>query len=188
MPDLTYHTQIRRLRLLTIFLGCTSIALAAALAWFVVPQFFQSQSSQPRYDPDIVFPPKTFLSTDAWVGVKGTLRADWIAYKNNTFSILCLPQECLVASVDQIGPMQISSIDGPTVYPVIRWNKDEVVAQDDTLCARITITFDRARNAVLWVETPINQTEIDCQKADNTIRKATIEESLYWGQRSKIKN
>jgi hypothetical protein len=69
--------------------------------------------------------------------------------------------------VEQIGPKQISSINGPLTYPVIRWTKDEVVAQGDALCARITITFDRATETVLWVETPINQTEIVCKNADD---------------------
>jgi hypothetical protein len=52
------------------------------------------------------------------------------------------------------------------------------------MCARIAITFDRATKTVLWVEAPINQTEIACKNADNTVRKATIEASVYW-RRSK---
>jgi hypothetical protein len=176
--------EIQRLRRLSILLGCVSLALAGTLAWFVVPQFLPDQSPKVRYDEDIVFPVKTFLSTNAYVAVKGTLKADWIGYKNNTFSILCLTDECIVASVEQIGPKQVGSIDGPITYPVIRWSNDEVVAQSDALCAQITITFQRKSQTVLWVETPINQTEIACKNADNTVRKATIETSLYW-QRSK---
>jgi hypothetical protein len=164
---------------LTLFFACTSLVLASVLVWLLTPQFSQNKT-EARYDEDIVFPIKTFVSTEAYVAAKGTLVADWIAYKNNTFSILCLPDECIVADVGQIGPKQISSINGPVTYPVIRWTKDEVVAQDDALCARITITFDRATKTVIWVETPINQTEITCKNADNTVRKATIEASLYW--------
>ena len=85
-----------------------------------------------------------------------------------------------IAGVEQSGPKLISSIDGPVVYPVKRWTDDEVVAEDDALCARITITFDRKTETVLWVEVPINQTEIACKNADNTTRKAIIEASPYW--------
>jgi hypothetical protein len=55
-----------------------------------------------------------------------------------------------------------------------------VVAQDDGLCARITITLERKSETVLWVETPINQTTVACKNADNNIRKATLQESLFW--------
>jgi hypothetical protein len=133
-----------------------------------------------RYDEDIVFPSKSFFSTKGYVAVKGTLAADWMAYKNNTYSMVCLPDECMVAGVNQIGSGQIGSIDGPLVYPVKRWTDDEVVAEDDALCSRITITLDRKTQTVLWVETPINQTTIACQRADNTIRKATVETSLFY--------
>ena len=128
--------QFQRLRRLSILLACVSLALAGALAWLLLPQFLPYQSAKVRYDEDIVFPVKTFVSSDAWVAVKGTLIADWIGYKNNTFSILCLPDECIVASVEQIGPKQVGSIDGPVTYPVIRWTNDEVVAQSDAFCAQ----------------------------------------------------
>ena len=111
-----------------------------------------------------------------------------MAYKNNTFSILCLPTECIVASVDQIASKQVSTIDGPVIYPVIHWSQDdEVVAQDDVFCARITITLDRKSQTVLWVETPINQTTVACKNADNNIRKATLETSLYWRRSQQAK-
>ena len=167
-------------RAFAIFFACTTAALAAALVWLIAPQF-RSASQQERHDEDIVFPIKTFVGTKAFVGAKGTLSADWIAYKNNTYSILCLPEECIVASIEQIGPKQVSSIDGPVTYPVKHWTTDaDVVAEDDALCARITITLDRTTKSVLWVETPINQTTLACKNADNNIRKATLEASLYW--------
>ena len=63
-----------------------------------------------------------------------------------------------------------------------RWTDDEeVVAEDNTLCLRITITLDRRTKTVLWVETPINQSD-SCKNADANIRKATLETSLYWQQ------
>jgi hypothetical protein len=55
-----------------------------------------------------------------------------------------------------------------------------VVAEADERCARITITLDRQAKAVLWVETPINQTAMNCKNADGNVRKATLEPSLFW--------
>ena len=176
--------ELHRASLDCYFFSCTTAVLAVALVWFVAPRYFQSRiNSEVRFDEDIVFPGKSFLSTKAYVAVKGTLVGDWLAHKNNTYSILCIPEECIVAGVNQIGSKHIDSIDGPIVYPVKRWTDEEVVAEDDTLCGRITITFGRKTETVLWVETPINQTEIACRRDDNTIRKATIETSLYWRKR-----
>ena len=55
-------------------------------------------------------------------------------------------------------------------------------------CARITITLDRTTQNVLWVETPINQTEIACKNADSSVRKATLEASLFWRRQKSQKN
>jgi hypothetical protein len=167
-------------RALAIFFGCTTAALTAVVVWFVAPQFLNA-SHQERSDQDIVFPTKLFIGTKAYIAAKGTLSADWMAYKNNTYSILCVPEECVVASVEQIGPKQVGSINGPVTYTVKHWTQDDdVVAEDDTLCSRITITLDRRTQAVLWVETPINQTALACKNADDNVRKATLEASLFW--------
>jgi hypothetical protein len=167
-------------RALAIFFACTTLALAALVVWLMAPHF-RWVSQEVRTDENIVFPMKLFVGTRAFVAAKGTLSADWIAYKNNTFSILCDSAECIVASVNQIGPKQVGEIDGPTVYPLKSWSDDdEIVAEDQTLCSRITITLDRKSETVLWVETPINQTAIECRNADNHVRKATLEESLFW--------
>jgi len=167
-------------RALAIFFACTTAALAAVVVWVVVPQVLRA-NQQRRADQEIVFPTKSFTGTKAWVAAKGTLSADWMAYKNNTYSILCVPEECIVASVEEIGPKQVGTIDGPTVYPLKRWtDDDEVVAEDQTLCSRITITLDRRTQTVLWVETPINQTTLEWKNADNNIREATLEASLFW--------
>jgi hypothetical protein len=167
---------------ITNFFASTTVLFALALAWVIAPKFLQTQAAQQtKPDEDIVFPMKIFLGTKDYVAAKGTLTANWIGYKNNTYSILCTPDQCIVAEVEQIGPKQISSIDGPVVYPIKRWtNDDDVVAEDDALCSRITITLDRKTQTVLWVETPINQTAIACKNADDSVRKATLEASLYW--------
>lgn len=178
-------SDVTKLRHLSVFLVCTSLILASVVAW-LASQIWQTHPAQQRFDEDIVFSNKLFQNANAYVYVSGTLTGDWIGYKNNTFSILCISEECLVANLDQIGPRQVSRIIGPTVYPVVSWTRDEVVASDNSLCAKITITIDRNTQTLLWVETPINQTRIECKNADNTIRKATIEHSLYW-QRSKAR-
>lgn len=72
-------------RALAIFFACTTAALAAVVVWLIAPQF-QRASQQERYDQDIVFPTKVFVGTKGYVGAKGTLSADWMAYKNNTYS------------------------------------------------------------------------------------------------------
>jgi hypothetical protein len=174
-------------RSLAALFACTTVVLACAVAWFAVPLLLQTKGQ--RSDEDIVFPTKTFVAAKAWVAAKGTLVGDWITYKNNTYSILCVPDECIVANLQQTGPSQISSIDGPVVYPMKRWTDDEeVVAEDATLCVRITITLDRRTKTVFWVETPINQSEFSsCKNADANIRKATLETSLYWQQASRSK-
>ena len=171
-------------RALAIFFACTTAALAAVVVWLVAPQFLRA-SDQPRADQDIVFPIKVFVGTKKHVGAKGTLSADWMAHKNNTFSFYCDPQECIVASISQIGPKMIGSMDGPAVYTTKRWTEDdEVVAEDDSLCSRITITLDRKTESVLWVETPINQTTVACKNTDDSVRKASLETSLFWRRSS----
>lgn len=132
-------------------------------------------------DRDIVFPNKAFSNTQAYVAVQGTLTADWLGFPNNTYSILCVPSQCLVASVQQIGPRQIGPIDGPIVYAVIQWSKDKVIAQDDDLCASTAIIIDRNAQTVFWVETPINQTTTACQSfRPVTPRTASIEAPPFW--------
>jgi hypothetical protein len=162
---------------LTAFFACTTIILAAALAWLVAPRLAPAGPE----DTGIIFPPKLFVGVPAYVAAKGTLVADWLAYKNNNYSFRCVPEECIVASFEQIGNNQVSSVDGPVTYPVTRWSADgEVVAESDSLCSHITITLDRQTRSVLWVETPIHQTEIYCKRAYTNIRKATLETSLFW--------
>ena len=130
---------------LTIFFASTTAVLALALAWVMAPSFLQRQAAQQTTSrEDIIFPMKSFFVTKESISAQGTLTADWIGYKNNTYSILCIREECIVANVEQIGPKQMSTIDGPIVYPVKQWTEDgQVVAEEDALCARISITLDR---------------------------------------------
>jgi hypothetical protein len=149
----------------------TVVALLAAVIWLVT---WLRQPSQQAQKVDLFFPVKTFVGADAWVLAKGTLTGDWVTYKNNTYSIQCRPDQCVVADVSQIGPKNIGSLNGPEVYPIKRWtDKAEVVAERDNVCTRTTITLDRMKKTVLWVETPI------CKNAENHPRTATLESPLF---------
>jgi hypothetical protein len=167
------------------YLGVAAMAalIGATTDHLIAPQF-QRPAQQVKYDEDIVFPIKVFHGAKEFVAAKGTLSGDWTAYKNNGYAFFCDPKECIVASVNQIGPEQISSLDLQT-YPIKRWtDAAEIVAETDDVCVRITITLDRKTETVLWVETPINQTAIGCGLADNNLHKATLETSLYWRRQS----
>jgi hypothetical protein len=172
-------------RALAMFFACTTAILAAIVAWLVAPQF-QRASQEERYGEEIIFPIKTFVGRTAYVAARGTLSADWIAHKNNTYSFYCDPEECIVASTEQVGAKMIQSIDILT-YPVKRWTQDDaVIAEaDDNPCSHTTITLDRKTERVLWVATPINETTLGCKDAYDTVRKATLEPSLYWQDFSK---
>jgi hypothetical protein len=76
-------------------------------------------------------------------------------------------------------------MENPGDYPIVKWNDYEVIAQEEpTLsgCFRVTITINRKRETLLWVEEPINQTKPSCKDADTTIRKYSIEDSPRWKQ------
>jgi hypothetical protein len=168
-------SEVRWLRRSVVFLAFVSVGLASALVValsLILPQ-------QQFDDHDIAFPMKVFLFGPTEVSVSGTLVDDWLAYKNNTVSIFCVRKECNVVRVEQDVSNHVR-IDGPWTYPVTRWTEDEVVASDNQFCFKLTITLDRKTKVALWVETPIDQTEIECRNVDQSIRKATIEDSPFW--------
>ena len=122
----------------------------------------------------------------ASVYVAGTLTGDGVAYKNNSVVVSCekARMECLTYSVEAIGDKQIGRLDTPSIFTVTKWDKNEVVAVNTAegllYCATDTITFDRISQAVLWVETPINQTQPKCKNAGTKILKWTFEDSPAW--------
>ena len=129
-------------------------------------------------DDDIMFPPKNFADMgDAAVGISGTLTGDNVGYKNNnTYAIFCNKerQECLISSIEDIGPGHIGRLDYPYWFPITRWNAYEVVATeetDDWHCSRTTITIVRKSQTALWVQEPINQTRPGCEKSDTKDRQ-----------------
>lgn len=155
------------------------IFMLVAMGYPAEPLFSQTnvvQDNGQESDQTIIFPNKSFLSVPSYVEVKGTLTADWILYKNNTYSIFCLPSNCTVSYVEQIGPNQIGEINGPIVYPVVTWNNGTVVAEDNDLCVRTTITIDRTSQTVAWIEVPINKGKEFCHWGHPfNSRTATIE-------------
>jgi hypothetical protein len=132
----------------------------------------------------IVFAPKNYYENEALVAVSGTLTGDGMAYPNNTYSIACFKdrKECWLTSVNAIGGQQIGRMDAPYEYEIRKWSPYEVVAGGDGTfgCSKTTITIDRKSKEVLWVEEPVNQTQVMCAKSENKIRKYTIENSPGW--------
>lgn len=137
-------------------------------------------------DTDIVFAKKQFLAgfvgNREYIVVSGTLTGEGLGYPNNTHAVSCWQhqKECYVASIEQIGPNQISRLDGPWVYPVVKWTANQVVAQEDAPCARTTLTLDRNPQVVLWVHEPINQTEPSCARSETKIKKYSLDDSIGW--------
>lgn len=160
-------------------------AILRTVAYYVILAVHTSSFAGDHGDipitDEIIFPFKTFIDLPAYVQIRGTLFADWLGYKQNTYSILCTSAECLVASVNQIGSKQVGVIDGPTSYPILKWADREIIAQDDDLCARETITIDRVSQTVLFTWIPINQSIEFCQHFKHwEPRSATIENPMFW--------
>jgi hypothetical protein len=129
----------------------------------------------------IVFAQKSYYETPALVTVSGTLKGDGMAYPNNTYSIACFQdrKECWLTSVEAIGGQQVGRMDAPYEYEIRKWSPSEVVAGDDGTfgCFKTTITIERRSQQVLWVEEPVNQTQVMCAKSENKIKKYTLENS-----------
>ena len=139
-------------------------------------------------DDDIVFAAKLFtdLPNIGSVEISGTLTGDGIAHKNNTISISCYKdrRECYIAYVEQIGPNQIGRLQNVDIFPITKWNADEVVAVEDITewnCARTTIVIERKSKTAQYVREPVNQTRPRCLRfLDPKVYKWTIEDSPGW--------
>lgn len=159
------------MRRIILVMGTMSAALSVNNAW--------------GSDDDIMFDNKHFHDFGYSVGISGTLTGDGLAYKNNTYSILCVKdrEECLIASIEQIGERQVGRLDYAYSIPITKWNADEVVASQeppDWICWKTTIRLERKTETALWVEEPINRSRPDCQKHDGAVKRYTIEDSLGW--------
>jgi hypothetical protein len=164
--------------------------LVGAVGAFGTLFYWEMRKPSPPED-QIIFAPKNFYDSKmdgefSFVGISGTLTAlTGKRLENNTHAVSCYGRynACFIASVNQIGHDQIGRMDNPYDYPIVKWNEYEVVAQEEPSlfgCFRVTVTIDRKRETLLWVEEPINQTKPSCKDADTTIRKYSIEDSPGW--------
>jgi hypothetical protein len=140
---------------------------------------------------DMIFGIKGFYDSaetaigDGFVTIKGTLAGDGVGYKNNSINVACHKDrgECLVSSIEQISSNQLSSLNGPSIYPITKWDAYEVIATgsgDAMDCRKVTINLERKTQTAAWVEEPINQSRAACKDADTKIYKWTIEDPPFW--------
>jgi hypothetical protein len=146
---------------------------------------------RPEAADNIIFAAKSFYDSKRFgddfglVSISGTLTGKDLAYPNNTYSVSCHRdyKACFVATIEQIGHDQIGRMQSPVLYPIVKWNDYEIVAQDEVstlTCSRVTFTINRSSEELLWVEEPTNQTKSSCKFADTNIRKYIIEDSPGW--------
>jgi hypothetical protein len=166
----------------------------AATVWFLafatvsILLLRQAPWAVPDKQPGMIFGIKVFYDSakttgDRFVSIRGTITGDGIGYKYNTSSIFCDKglMECLVYSIEQIGPNLLGSLDGPMSYPIIKWDAYEIIATSgDNDCRKVTISLERKTETALWVEEPINQTRVACKNSENKIYKYTIEDPPFW--------
>jgi hypothetical protein len=156
--------------------------------------YLETTTRKSAQDDPILFGPKNFydskekqLGEFGYVGISGTLTGKELGYPNSTYAVACIGayKACFVAYVEQIGRNHIGRMENPAAYPIVKWTEYEVVAQDEPsslACFRVTMTIDRKREALLWLEEPINQTKPSCKDADTTVRKYSIEDPPGWKQ------
>ena len=123
---------------------------------------------------------------DAYVEATGALTGAGVRHEDNATTIACYKErhECLVSSVEQIGPSQIGRLTAPTSYPIIKWDKYEIIATDGDndpyACRKTTISLERQDETVLWVEEPINQVRAFCKNSDTNLYKWTMDDPPFW--------
>jgi hypothetical protein len=139
--------------------------------------------AQPAWAEDeIRFAPKAFFNNIGNnVEVSGTLTGAGVGYPNNTQVIFCVKErkECFVTSVEADNNY-VSRVSGPGIMTVTSWTDAEIVAQDESMCSRTTITITRKSGAVFWVQEPTNQAKTWCANSDTRLLKWTIEDPAYY--------
>jgi hypothetical protein len=133
-------------------------------------------------EEEIRFAPKAFFNgSGESVEVSGTLTGAGVGYPNNTQVIYCVKErkECFVTSVEA-DKNYVSRVTGPGIMPITSWTVAEIVAQDDSLCSRNTITITRKSGAVFWVQEPTDQAKTWCANSDTRLLKWTIEDPAYY--------
>jgi hypothetical protein len=84
----------------------------------LVPQLVSRGEEQEHVgDCQVVFQQKSFFDTGDFVYVAGTLTGQGIGYKYNTTAISCFKDrnECLVNSIESIGPPAMESVKYPAL-------------------------------------------------------------------------
>jgi hypothetical protein len=114
------------------------------LAFFVVSMILLRSLWVTSDEPsDVIFDNKVFYDTgqtalgDGVVSISGTLTGEGVGNKNNTATVTCYQDrmECLTYSIAQIGPNQLGKLDVPSIFPITKWDNNEIVAIEsgDTL-------------------------------------------------------
>jgi hypothetical protein len=143
--------------------------LLGAIATVGVVIYLMANKPKPTEDDQIMFARKNFFDTKqtgmdfGLVAISGTLTGKGLAYPNNTYAVSCNKEykTCVVSFVQQIGHNQVGRMQDPFIYPIVKWNDYEVVAQEEPSpigCFRVTLTIDRKSQALLWL--PIRQNQI----------------------------
>ena len=144
----------------------------------------QLRKPEPSGNNNIIFGENSYYENrdgDA-VYVTGTMTGP--AYPNNTVGLTCYRDRnyCSYMSVHATEANHIARMDPPNEYDIVKWDDDEIIAEDQSMvnCQKITITIDRKARQVAWVEEPINQTEPRCVNPTTAMAKYTIENSPGW--------
>jgi hypothetical protein len=146
------------------------------------------QNSQPKQTiTSIVFPDKVYADTQGYVTIMGRWDGEGVYYKNNATLIGCNQQQsvCSYYTIEQIGVNQVGSLNNPTEMPITHWDDSVITATDagqdgGVLCVKNTINIDRKSETAELVIEPINQSTLNCAKADNKIYKWWIGGSIFW--------
>jgi hypothetical protein len=126
---------------------------------------------------EMQFANKNWADNGEAVGISGTMKGDGVAYKNNTYAIWCRNdrKECVVSSIDQVGDHVMGRMEYPYSIPILRWDANEVVAEDEpSSCFRMTLTILRNSRTATWVLEGINQGKTGCDK-DRWVHRWSIE-------------
>jgi hypothetical protein len=156
----------------------------------------ENHAQQAKLPPDenIVFAQKAFFnglqSGPQIVYIAGALTGPHVGYKNNYTVITCYRDrmECVVTTVDQIGENQIGRVDLPAFLDITKWDKDVIVAGEQTDiagCRQLTITILRPVETAYWNEEPIKSSNPECKKESQEIMEWTIEDPPSWKARMK---
>ena len=158
------------------------------LAFVVVSCLYieQLRKLEPSGNSNIIFGERFYYENpdeDA-VYATGTMTGPGIAYPDNTVGLTCYRDRnyCSYTSVHAIGANHIGRMDPPSEYDIVKWDENEIIAEDQSTvdCQKITITIDRKARQVAWVEEPINQTEASCANATTATARYTIETAPGW--------